>query len=126
MYTYYFEKLTVWQDSKQLVILIYTITKKFPTTERYGLASQLQRAAVSVPTNISEGSARRTAKDQMHFYNLAFASLMETLNLLIIAYEIGYLDQNSYTDFRSLVDKIANKINALNKKLTTPPNNSTQ
>ncbi len=121
MHTYYFEKLTVWQDAKQLVVEIYKNQKGFPASEKYGLISQLQRAAVSVPTNISEGSARNSSKDQAHFYNYAFASLMEVLNLIIIAHELNYLDQETYTGLRSLIDKIANKLNALKKRIS-PPN----
>jgi four helix bundle protein len=120
MHTYYFEKLTVWQDSKQLVIDIYRTTKRFPNSEKYGLISQLQRAAVSVSANISEGSARNTSKDQLNFFNIAFASLMEVLNLLIIAHELGYLDHDTYTHLRSLIDKTANKLNALKKKVNQP------
>jgi len=116
MYTYNLEKSTVWQDSKQLDIQIYMVTTKFPAVEKYGLVSQLQRAAVSIPTNISEESARHTAKDQMHFYNLAFVSLMEVLNLLIIAPALHYLDQGKYIALRTIIDKIANKLNALRNK----------
>jgi len=120
MHTYYFEKLTVWQDSKQLVIEIYKQTKSFPTSEKFGLVSQLQRAAVSVSANISEGSARNTTKDQTNFFNIAFASLMEVLNLLIIANELDYLDHDTYTGIRSIIDKTANKLNALKKKVNQP------
>jgi four helix bundle protein len=116
MYTYNLEKSTVWQDSKQLDIQIYMVTTKFPAVEKYGLVSQLQRAAVSIPTNISEESARHTAKDQMHFYNLAFVSLMEVLNLLIIAPALHYPDQGKYIALRTIIDKIANKLNALRNK----------
>ncbi len=118
MHTCYFEKLTVWQDTKQLVIEIYRITEKFPTAEKFGLVSQLQRAGVSVTANISEGSARNTSKDQTYFFNMAFASLMEVLNLVIIAQELGYLEYDKYLEIRLLIDKTANKLNAVKNKIS--------
>ena len=77
MYTYYFEKMEVWKLSKELVKEIYSLTKEFPKMEEFGLISQLRRAAVSVPTNLAEGSARSTKKDQINFTVISFASLME-------------------------------------------------
>ena len=116
MYQYYFEKLTVWQDAKDLVVMLYKVTQKFPKQEMYGLTSQLQRAAVSVSANISEGSSRSTSKDQAHFSTMAYASLMEVLNLIIIALELEYINENEYVAFRQQIDMVANKINALRKK----------
>lgn len=116
MYQYYFEKLTVWQDAKNLVVMTYRVSKKFPKQEMYGLTSQLQRAAVSVSANISEGSSRSTSKDQANFSTMAYASLMEVLNLIIIALELGYISADEYLVFREQIDKVANKINALRNK----------
>ncbi len=116
MYQYYFEKLTTWQDAKALVMEIYKLTKSFPVSERYGLVSQLQRASVSITANIAEGSSRQTPKDQANFSTMAYASLMEVLNLLIISHELGYINQENYQNTRLQVDKVANKINALRKK----------
>ena len=118
MYQYYFEKLTTWQDAKALVMDIYKLTKTFPTGERFGLVSQLQRAAISVTANIAEGSSRQTPKDQANFSTMAYASLMEVLNLLIIAHELEYINRENYQITRLQVDKVANKINALRKKQT--------
>ena len=116
MYKYYFEKLTVWQDAKDLVVMTYKVSQGFPKQEMYGLAAQLQRAAVSITANISEGSSRNTPKDQANFSTMAYASTMEVLNLIIIAQELGYIDENEYMLFRQQIDKVANKINALRKK----------
>lgn len=86
-----FEKLEVWQDAKELALMIYRITSKFPIEEKYDLAGQLRRSSVSVSTNIVEGSARNTAKNQAHFYSMAYGSLMEVLSQLLIANELDLI-----------------------------------
>ncbi|GAA3556182.1 hypothetical protein GCM10022395_04450 [Snuella lapsa] len=72
-YTFSFEKLNVWGDSKELVKLIYLITKEFPNEERYGLTNQLRRASVSISSNLAEGTSRNTNKDKaiLQLYHLA-------------------------------------------------------
>lgn len=71
------KKLTLWTESMELVTTIYELTKKFPKEEEFGLKSQLRRAAVSIPSNISEGLTRRTNADKIHFLNIANGSLSE-------------------------------------------------
>ncbi len=85
--TFAFEKLRVWQDARSWVKSVYTITRLFPNAEKFGMTSQLNRAAFSVPTNIAEGSGQKSSKDQAHFTQLAYSSLLETLNLLILAFD---------------------------------------
>ena len=119
MYTYSFEKLIVWQDSKELIILLYKITKKFPDDERFGLTSQIKRAAVSVSSNLAEGTSRTSSKDRAHFTTIAYSSLMEVLNQLIIAYELKFIDEKTYIQTREIIEKISNKLNSLrNSQLT--------
>ena len=113
MYKYYFEKLDVWTLAKDFAKEIYVQTESFPSTEKYGITNQIRRAVVSVPTNLAEGSARSTSKDQANFSTIAYSSLMETLNLLIISYELDYLKAEEYTALRLKINEIANKINAL-------------
>ena len=84
-YKFSFEKLHVWIDSKELIKLIYIITKDFPNEEKFGLTSQLRRASVSIASNLAEGTSRKTNKDKAHFTTLSFSSLMEVLNQIIIA-----------------------------------------
>ena len=84
MYTYYFEKLEVWKLSKDLVKEVYLITNNFPNEEKFNIVSQIRRAVISIPTNLSEGSSRSTRKDQANFTTISFSSLMEVLNLLIL------------------------------------------
>lgn len=77
MYTYYFEKLDVWQNARSVTKDIYLLTKKFPAEEKFGLISQLRRAISSVTANIAEGISRRTSKDRKHRLNITFSSAIE-------------------------------------------------
>jgi len=86
-----FRDLKVWQRSHALVLAVYRLTEAFPSQERFGVVSQLRRAAVSVPTNIAEGSKRRTPQDYARFLNLAETSLAETEYLLTLCRDLGYL-----------------------------------
>ncbi|MDH3648534.1 MAG: four helix bundle protein [Saprospiraceae bacterium] len=83
-YQYSFEKLEVWQLSVDLVQEIYTLTKVFPDEEKYDLVSQMRRAAISVSSNIAEGSTRLGSKDRARFTQLAYGSRIELLNQVII------------------------------------------
>lgn len=108
-----FEKLRVWQDARKWVKTIYEITSSFPNKESFGLSSQLNRAAVSVPTNIAEGSARKSRRDQAHFTNIAYSSLLEVLNLLILPFDQGYLSENQLSCQRTTIESITAQLNAL-------------
>jgi len=113
MFTYSFEKLEVWKDSKNFTKSIYLITSKFPESEKYGLTSQLRRASVSVCSNIAEGTSRQTSKDKAHFTTMAFSSAVEVLNQLIICFELNFITENEYFQLRSDLESITNKLNAL-------------
>lgn len=113
MYTYSFEKLEVWKESKDFTKAIYGVTFKFPSEEKFGLTSQLRRASVSICSNIAEGSARKTNKDKSHFTTIAYSSAVEVLNQLILANELDFLSKESYTDLRRKIESITNKLNAL-------------
>lgn len=112
-YQFSFEKLNVWIDSKELVKLIYLVTKDYPNEEKFGLTNQLRRASVSVASNLAEGTSRKTNKDKSHFTTLSFSSLMEVLNQIIIAKGLGFINQNNYQIIRTEIEKISNKLNAL-------------
>lgn len=113
MRTYSFEKLTVWQESKELIKDIYRITKDFPTEEKFGLISQLQRASVSIASNLAEGTSRKTNKDKAHFTTIAFSSAMEVLNQIIISKELNFISEKDYILVREKLEKISNMLNAL-------------
>ena len=115
MYTFYFEKLEVWKDSKELVKDIYKVTKDFPGHEAFGLTSQLRRAVISIPTNLAEGTSRSTKRDQANFTSISYSSLMEVLNLLILSQELDFINKVDYDRLRNQAEKIANKLIALRK-----------
>jgi four helix bundle protein len=117
MYTYPFEKLDVWRLSKNLVVNVYKITEKFPSEERFGLINQMRRAAVSISSNLAEGSGRKTAKDQAYFYNMAYSSLMELLNQLLIAFDLKWIAEDEVKRLREEIEIISAKINALRKSI---------
>ena len=113
MKTYSFEKLEVWKESIELVKSIYKITGTFPAEEKFGLISQLRRASVSIASNLSEGTSRKTNKDKAHFTTISFSSAMEVLNQLIISKELNFISENDYILVRNKIEKITNMLNAL-------------
>lgn len=117
MYIYPFEKLEVWQLSKKLVIKVYTITKTFPIDEKFGMVSQMRRAAISISSNLAEGSSRITSKDQAHFYSISYSSLVELLNQLIIASELEWIQAEEINLLREDIELVSFKINALRKSI---------
>ena len=110
-----FEKLEVWKKSIDLATMIYKLTSSFPKTEMYGLSSQIQRAAVSVSSNIAEGSVRFSVKEQVRFYEVAFGSLMEVISQTILAKKLNYISDENFIEIRSLTEEISRMLNALSK-----------
>jgi four helix bundle protein len=103
---YSFEKLEVWQDSRELTKMIYKITKSFPDDEKFGMTNQMRRAGISVSSNIVEGSYRATGKDKSNFMTFAFSSLMELLNQTIASLDLNYIDEDQYNKIRNQIEKI--------------------
>ena len=91
MDAYHFENLNVWKESRQLVLLVYKLQKDFPSFEKYGLGDQIRRAVISVSSNIVEGNARYSLKEQVHFIEIAIGSLMEVCCQLILAFDLEYI-----------------------------------
>jgi len=111
--SFVFHKLHVWHLAKGLVKETYRITKAFPSDERFGLVSQMNRAAVSVASNLAEGSGRLSRKDQAHFTQLAYGSLMELACLLEISCELGFMTEEELQGIHSTAKSIAEKLSAL-------------
>jgi len=86
-----FTDLKVWQEGHKLVVLIYQLTKNFPSKETYSLIDQMRRSATSITSNIAEGFGRQTYKEKIQFYYLAQGSLIELKNQILIAKDVGYL-----------------------------------
>ncbi|MFH2029225.1 MAG: four helix bundle protein [Bacteroidota bacterium] len=114
-YQYSFEKLDVWKKLRELVSKIYKITKHFPAEERYSLTDQIRRSAISVPSNLAEGSSRITNKDKAHFTNLSFSSLMEVLSHVFIAHDLKYITDEDLNSIKESIAEISNKLNSLRK-----------
>jgi len=112
-YRFPFEKLLAWQDSRKFVKTVYRLTVKFPAVEKFGLVSQINRAVVSVASNLAEGSSRTSLKDQAHFSQLAFSSLMEVVCQLTLATDLGYVKDDELKKLGVLLSELSNKINAL-------------
>jgi four helix bundle protein len=127
MKVYSFEKLECWQQARRLAVWTYQSTKNFPADERFGLTSQMRRASISIASNIAEGSARKTAKDQAHFSTIAYSSTIELLNDLIISTDLGYLTTDLYLSGREMIEKQTLFISTLRKaqeKASSKPLNS--
>lgn len=115
-----FHKLKVWHLAKELVKDIYDITKKFPADEKFGLVSQINRAAISIASNIAEGSGRISRKDQAHFTQLAYGSLMEVACQLEISCDLGFTNKEELLALHQTIKNAAEKLSALrNSQLST-------
>lgn len=90
-----FKELKIWKESIELVKLTYLLSNELPDNEKFGLKSQIQRSAVSIPSNIAEGSGRSTTKDFNHFLNISLSSSYELETQLIIAYELFKVEINT-------------------------------
>lgn len=108
--------LDVWKDSIDLVKDIYLITKDFPNDELYGLTSQIRRCAVSIPSNIAEGSARNHNKEFVQFLYVSLGSLAELETQLIIAEQIGYLKNYDYTSMNKIKKMLLGLIKYMKSK----------
>lgn len=112
-----FREYVIWKDSIALVKLIYQHTKHFPKEEVYGLSSQVQRASVSIPSNIAEGASRKSEKDFARFLEIALGSAFEVETQLIIARELDFIDSDSFEAIRLDLEKIQKQINQLITKI---------
>lgn len=115
MKIYHFEKLDVWQQSRQVVVAVYNLVKKFPVDERFGLCDQMRRAAISVPSNIAEGVSRVAVKETIHFLEIAFGSLMEVYCQLQIAMDLGYITEEEFNQIKPLIQSTSNMLNGLHR-----------
>ena len=114
-HTYSFEKLEVWQKARSIKKEIYKDTRQFPKDELFALTSQIRRAIGSVTANLAEGSGRASQVDKANFVNMAYSSGLEVLDHLITAYDLEYINQKAYEDYRPKMDELLNKLNAYYK-----------
>ena len=114
---YAFENLNAWNESRKLVVAVYQLLDQFPKFEKYALCDQIRRAIVSVPSNIAEGSGRTSPKEQLHFYEISYGSLMESYNQLILAVDLHYIEGKSLDALRPQIDTVARMLNGLRNSL---------
>lgn len=112
-----FIKLKVWKKAHELVLLIYKLTKKFPSEEKYGLVSQMCRAAVSVPANIAEGNKRKGLKDKRHFQVIAEGSLEELKYYLYLTYDLKYIRQEDGKKAMELAREVGRMLHGLKNSI---------
>jgi four helix bundle protein len=121
--------LLVWQRAHALVLEIYQLTGAFPKHEAFGLSSQMQRAAVSVPANIAEGFKRRGRLDKARFMNIAQASLEECRYFLILAQDLGYADTalqlNLLDETSRFLDNYCHSLYSSSSSYSAPPRTGT-
>jgi len=116
-----FQDLKVWQKAHQLVLEVYRVTRSFPAEERFGLISQMRRAAVSIPANIAEGFSRRGIKDKLNFYNISEASLAELKYYFILSKDLEYLPSKEklWSDAEEVSKMLTSWSDSLRAKLSS-------
>lgn len=119
---YSFEKLTVWNEIRDLIRLIYSLTSIFPIEEKFGISNQMKRSAISIGSNHAEGSSKKSSKDQSRFYNISYSSLLELLSQTIVCKDLNYIDEEKYFAIRNSIQSISYKLNSLRNKATEKAN----
>ncbi|HEY6071025.1 MAG TPA: four helix bundle protein [Chthoniobacterales bacterium] len=117
MFTFNFEKLDVWQEAIQFADLIYKITMKFPEHERFGLTTQMRRAAVSISSNIAEGSSRASRTDFARFVEIATGSLFEVLSQAKISLNQQFLCRSAYEEVATAAEKQCRMLSGIRRSL---------
>jgi four helix bundle protein len=113
--------LNVWKDSRKLVSEIYALTSKFPKDEVYSLTAQIKRAAISIPCNIAEGTARDSNKEYIHFLYISLGSLAELDTQLIIAKDLNFINEKDYNEISEKLNSIGKMLSGLIKYRQSKP-----
>ncbi|HET9178776.1 MAG TPA: four helix bundle protein [Terriglobia bacterium] len=113
-----YRDLQVWQKGLELAKVIYAITKPFPTEEKFGLVSQMRRAAISVPSNIAEGQARKSTAKFIHFISTAEGSLAELDTQLTLCSDLGFCSAANGEEAFGLISELKKMLNALRRRLS--------
>jgi len=112
-----FEDLEVWQESQNLAVDIYRITKSFPSDEKFGITNQLRRAASSISANIAEGFGRTSPKDKLRFYQIGYGSLLEVKSFLHLSQRLDYIDDAKTEELLSQAVSCQKLLNAFMRPL---------
>ena len=111
----HFTDLHTWKQAHNLVLEVYKITKKFPEDERFGIISQMRRAAVSITSNIAEGFGRETSKEKNRFYSISRGSLLELESQLLISLDLKYISQEQFNELEKMVNEAGKALSGLKK-----------
>lgn len=112
-----YRSLKVWEKAHQLVLNVYKATASFPREELFGLVSQLRRAAVSIPTNIAEGSGRGSKADFSRFLQISFGSASELEYEFMLSKDLGYISENSFQEIVPLIEEVKKMLGGLLKSI---------
>ena len=112
-----YNNLQIWQQAMDLVEEIYKLTASFPIEEKFGMVSQMTRAAVSIPSNIAEGAGRNSDKDFAHFISIAIGSLYELNTQIVLSERLGYIDQSQSQELQKKLDNLQRKSVSFKSKL---------
>ena len=115
-----FEKLEVWQEARKINQTVYRLTRSFPREELFAMTSQIRRAAISISSNIAEGSGRNSDKDFAHFLEQAYGSLMEVASTFYLASDEGYIKENDLDPLFEELERLAKRTASLNRSLSVP------
>jgi four helix bundle protein len=114
-----FKRLDIWNKSIALVKEVYILTKNFPNSEKFGLASQMQRAVVSIPANIAEGSAKSSDKDFSRFLEISLGSTCELETLVIIAKELDYICSATFDELDAMIQEVMRMLKGFQNTLSS-------
>ena len=117
-----YRNLDVYKESKKLVLEVYALIKKFPSEERFAMCDQLRRSVTSVPSNIAEGFGRISPKEQVHFIEIAYGSLMEVETQLDIAADLAYISKTEFDNIsETTIQNIAKMLSGLRSRRLNNP-----
>lgn len=108
-----YKDLIVWQKAVASVTSVYALTKSFPQEEKFGIVNQLNRAAVSIPSNIAEGWGRESSKNYLQFLKIARGSLMETETLLVISKNLNYISDSQFSTITQEIEEVSKILQGL-------------
>ena len=106
-----FKEVFAWQKAHEFVVMVYETTKQYPSFERFGLYSQFQRAAVSIPANIAEGYRRIGKADKLHFFNIAQGSLEECRCYIYLSKDVGYINDTTFQELCYSLEEASKMLN---------------
>ena len=116
---YSFEKLKVWKESRDLVCSVYSLIKKFPKYELFGICDQIRRSIISVTSNIVEGNIKKSIKERLHFFEISYGSLLEVYCQLIISNDLGYITNDELSEIKAKIWNVSYLLTKLKKSLET-------